>query len=155
MLFFKKRRISDGLSRLASFATHPSSLKILLLSIALGAAFLFRMWTERGEEHGASMIETPAVPVIPAPASPPPTSVSALTNNEISPAEKIDLNSAPVERLESLPGVGPKLAKEMIAYRERGGVFHRAEDLLQVKGIGPNRLHRLEPYLRFESNDKQ
>lgn len=52
-------------------------------------------------------------------------------------AELIDLNTAGKEDLEKLPGVGPKTAQLIIDYREKNGMYKRAEDLLLIKGIGP------------------
>ncbi|MCG3115818.1 MAG: helix-hairpin-helix domain-containing protein [Candidatus Manganitrophus sp. SA1] len=69
--------------------------------------------------------------------------------------EKVDLNSAAVEIIETLPAVGPKLAQEIVRYREERGPFRKVEDLLDVKGIGPKKLSRLAPYLIFGSNDEQ
>lgn len=57
----------------------------------------------------------------------------------------VDLNSASVEMLDALPGIGPVLAGRIVAYRERHGPFHRLEDLLQVDGIGPRLLDRIRP----------
>jgi competence protein ComEA len=42
-----------------------------------------------------------------------------------------------------LPGIGPSLAKEIIAYRESHGAFATVEDLLLVPGIGPAKLASL------------
>jgi len=61
----------------------------------------------------------------------------------------INVNRASLRDLVSLPGIGPKLAKRIIEYRERHGPFRRPEDLLEVKGIGPKRLRKIKPYLRF------
>lgn len=148
-LFFKKRPIKNGLSRLVSLAIHPFSLKVILLSFTLGAVFLFRTWTEREAEKVAPIFETSSVPLSPSSASLPPPSASPPIVSEAPPTEKVDLNRASAETLETLPGIGPKLAKEIIDYREQGGVFRKGEDLLQVKGIGIKRLHRIEPYLTF------
>lgn len=52
----------------------------------------------------------------------------------------VDINRASKEDLERLPGIGPKTAEAIIAYRESHGPFRRVEDLLQVKGIGPKKL---------------
>ncbi len=117
MLFSKKRLIKFGLSRFVSLATHPSFLKVILLSLTLGTAFLFRTWTEREKESPASVAET-AVPVTPSAASLPAPSAWNSRSNEVPPAEKVDLNSASVERIEALPGVGPKFAEEIIEYRK-------------------------------------
>lgn len=49
----------------------------------------------------------------------------------------IDINRADAAALESLPGIGPKIAQEIIRCREERGRFTNVEDLLSVKGIGP------------------
>lgn len=48
----------------------------------------------------------------------------------------IDLNRSDAAALQSLPGIGPKLAQEIIRHREERGRFTSVEDLLSVKGIG-------------------
>lgn len=51
----------------------------------------------------------------------------------------IDLNRAQSYELEALPGIGPKLARRIIEYRERHGGFSRVSQLREVSGIGPKR----------------
>jgi len=68
--------------------------------------------------------------------------------------EKVDLNSASAEMIEALPGVGPKLAREIVRYREEQGPFRKREDLLEIKGMGPKKLRQIEPYLTIGPNDK-
>ena len=51
----------------------------------------------------------------------------------------INLNRATQAQLEELPGIGPKLAASIIAYREKSP-YRRVEDLTEVSGIGPKRL---------------
>ena len=48
----------------------------------------------------------------------------------------IDLNTAGVEELKALSGVGDALAERIIAYREENGPFRRVEELTKVNGIG-------------------
>jgi competence protein ComEA len=45
--------------------------------------------------------------------------------------------------LESLPGIGPSLARRIVAYREQNGPFRRVEDLQRVSGVGPKMIVRL------------
>lgn len=64
---------------------------------------------------------------------------------------RVDPNTADIVALESLPGVGPALARRIVAVRQSGVVFRRAEDLDVVPGIGPRTIERLAPYLTFDS----
>jgi competence ComEA-like helix-hairpin-helix protein len=63
------------------------------------------------------------------------------------PGERIDINRAPPEELERLPGVGPATARRIVRERERGGGFSRPEDLFRVPGLGAGRVNRILPYL--------
>lgn len=56
---------------------------------------------------------------------------------------RVDLNTATAAELDALPGVGPATAKAIIDYRTSKGKFSRAEDLLNVAGIGPAKLAAL------------
>jgi competence protein ComEA len=55
-------------------------------------------------------------------------------------AEKININTAPASELETLPGIGPSLAKKIVEFRATHGPFLKPEDLLNVSGIGPAKL---------------
>ena len=50
---------------------------------------------------------------------------------------KIDLNSANVGQLESLPGIGEVKARAIVVYRESNGPFKSVEEIVLVRGIGP------------------
>jgi len=63
------------------------------------------------------------------------------------PAKPIDLNLANVKELQELPGVGPVTAQRIIDLREKSGRFHRAEDLLAVRGISQKKLDAMRPYI--------
>ena len=64
--------------------------------------------------------------------APPPTDGSA---PDVS-AEMININTASVEELDKLPGIGPSIAKAIIDYRTTSGPFKQIEDINEVKGIG-------------------
>ena len=60
----------------------------------------------------------------------------------------IDINHASAAELAGLPGVGPTLARRIVEARADSGGFQRAEELLEVRGIGPATLARLLPLIR-------
>jgi competence protein ComEA len=64
------------------------------------------------------------------------------------PAEPIDLNSADLAALDSLPGVGPATARAILEERNRRGGFRSTRDLLRVPGIGEGRFARLKDHVR-------
>jgi competence protein ComEA len=56
---------------------------------------------------------------------------------------KINLNTATVEQLDTLPGVGPVTAQSILSWRDENGRFTSIDDLLDVKGIGDATLAEL------------
>jgi competence ComEA-like helix-hairpin-helix protein len=50
--------------------------------------------------------------------------------------EPLDLNAAGEEELAKLPGIGPELARRIVAFRRKHGPFRRVEDLLAIRGLG-------------------
>ncbi|MXW65206.1 MAG: helix-hairpin-helix domain-containing protein [Bacteroidetes bacterium SB0662_bin_6] len=59
----------------------------------------------------------------------------------------IDINRAGASELEKLPRIGPKTAERILAFRDAYGAFRSADDLQQVKGIGPKTLELLRPHV--------
>ena len=57
--------------------------------------------------------------------------------------ELVNINTADVDTLSELPGLGPKKAEAIVAYRERNGEFRSIEELVNVKGIGEKLTARL------------
>ena len=61
------------------------------------------------------------------------------------PSGPVHLNSASVDQLDELPGVGPAIAQAIVDHRETHGDFTSVEDLLDVRGIGQSKLEDLRP----------
>lgn len=59
------------------------------------------------------------------------------------PAGPVHLNTATLEQLDELPGVGPVTAGKILAYRNEHGAFQSVDELDAVPGIGPARLEEL------------
>ncbi|BCB79379.1 ComEA family DNA-binding protein [Phytohabitans flavus] len=57
---------------------------------------------------------------------------------------KVNLNTATLAQLDSLPGVGPVLAQRILDHREKSGPFRTVSDLRQVDGIGDARYEQLK-----------
>lgn len=56
---------------------------------------------------------------------------------------RLDLNAASVPELERLPFIGPYMAQQIVAYRERHGRFPAVDSLVRVPGVGPATLARI------------
>ncbi len=79
-------------------------------------------------------------------------SKDTLSENDIrkesSEAQRLDLNTATLEELQALPGIGPKLAKQILDYREECGKFFSVDELLEVPGIGEKKLEAIREMVK-------
>ncbi len=62
-------------------------------------------------------------------------------------AELVNVNTATLDQLETLPGIGPALGQRIIDHREQYGPFASVEDLVDVSGIGEKTLEEIRPYV--------
>ena len=62
--------------------------------------------------------------------------------------KQININEADAAVLTEIPGIGPKTAEAILAYRKEVGQFKTLEELIEVKGIGPKKLESIRPYLQ-------
>lgn len=68
--------------------------------------------------------------------------------NELPREFVVDLNHASEAELNLLPGVGPKLAQEILRYRQDRGGFQSVEDLMNIRGIKDGRISAWRKHLR-------
>jgi competence protein ComEA len=58
---------------------------------------------------------------------------------------KVNINTAKVDELATLPGIGPAKAEAIVKYRKDHGKFKKIEDLKEVKGIGDKLIEKIKP----------
>ena len=63
---------------------------------------------------------------------------------------KVNINTATLEELQTIKGIGKKKAEAILQYRKEHGAFRTNEDLLQVKGIGKKALEAIESQVNFQ-----
>ena len=71
----------------------------------------------------------------------------AMAAGKPAPTAKVNLNTASVEQLTTLPGVGPKLAARIVEYRQKSGTFRSTQELMNVQGIGEKNFAKIEAWL--------
>ena len=75
-----------------------------------------------------------------------PAAASAQQTKPVS-TEKVNLNTASLDQLQTLPGVGEATAKRIIEYRTKVGKFGKIEDIINVKGIGDKKFQKMKDRL--------
>ena len=120
------------------------AINVLMLAVTVGVLY----WAaERGNDTESAQ----AVALLSQPGSPPaPVSVKPVSAKTGSIPRRpvtfpLDLNSARLEDLLELPGIGEKLAQRLVEYRKSHGGFRSVDDLRNVRGIGAKRMERLRP----------
>lgn len=63
--------------------------------------------------------------------------------NSVPDTKRVNINTATAEQLQTLPGIGPVLAKRIIAYRREHGPFGSVAELINISGIGEKKLESI------------
>ncbi len=124
---------------------------VLVLSLAACALFLgyTLLWALGAPEAGELKVEAR-----------PAESAALLTGRddpdtlpgELLPGQTVDINTAPVEELRLLPGIGEVLAQAIVDYRQTNGPFDSPEALMEVPGIGKGRFEGLAEKITIGDN---
>jgi competence protein ComEA len=85
-------------------------------------------------------------PSQPQPTVPP---ASASSNPTTAPNAPVNLNTATLDELDALPGVGPVLAQRILDYRTQNGPFTTIDQLQEVPGVGPKKFDSLKSHVRI------
>ena len=69
---------------------------------------------------------------------------ASATKARATPGSPVNLNSASVAQLQTLPGIGASTAQRIVEYRQKNGSFKKIEELMNVKGIGEKSFLKLK-----------
>lgn len=116
---------------------------ILILVTVVFAAFTLGFFLGRNQDQNPVQLSVlpqmtaPRNPTVPTETEDPPDSREPTVHFPI------DLNSATMEELMALPGIGETYARRILDYREKNGPYRAVEELLNVDGIGESRLESI------------
>ncbi|MCX6344677.1 MAG: helix-hairpin-helix domain-containing protein [Armatimonadetes bacterium] len=79
-----------------------------------------------------------------------PTKKSSKSNKFKNPGDGVvSINSASIEELQRLPGVGPVTAQKIVDYRKQIGAYKRPDQLKEISGIGPKKFEKMQPFVKL------
>ena len=146
-------------------------LTLLLTAAAITAAVLIGLYSVQPIQFYQVVLSATPAPestgeasAVPAEASPTPLYVAVGTPfpeeeleepdpegpQEVLVEKSININTATLEELDLLPGVGPAIAQRIIDYREVNSGFYDIEEIMEVSGIGEKIFQKVEPYIIAE-----
>jgi competence protein ComEA len=80
-----------------------------------------------------------------------PASKKASSARKATAQSPVNINTATLEELQTLPGIGPSVSKRILDYRQKNGAFKKPEDLMNVRGIGEKSFLKLKPLVAISA----
>jgi len=117
---------------------------LLVVLVTLVTVLMF------GPPAGVSVAADKETTTAPAPVvQQPGMGAGAVATEKIAPA-KMNINTASAADLQKLTGIGPKIAEEIVKYRDANGLFQKTEDLKKVKGVGDKKFEAIKDQIAVE-----
>ncbi len=80
-----------------------------------------------------------------------PKRITEDSSKDVKDTKKININLASLHKLQTLPGVGPKKAARIIAWRKKRGPFRRTKEIIRVRGFGRKTYKKLQPLITVKT----
>lgn len=119
---------------------------------AVQAAGGWSVDADRNAVNLAALLTDGQTIFIPVPGEGPPAVVFNEKSKSLVVGNLININTAPVELLEELPGIGPAKAADIVAYRQKNGAFDTIEAIQNVPGIGPGLFEDIQDLISISDN---
>lgn len=131
-------RVNDAITAAAGFAANAAD----------DVVNLAQELQDGSQVYVPSRSETTALPPV---VSVPILNLSSGTGGQPEqPSEKVNINTASKDLLETLPGIGPSTAQKIVDYRDEVGLFTQIEDIMNVSGIGEGKFDKIKDQITVE-----